>query len=248
MELNREQKELIKTMVRSLAMNTQTAKQYRNPRVLRILSEEVPSHVYMDNDGNRRNDMDILKESAKWFKEDYGMKWVGEPVICSKDGKEMKVEKEILNDWRIRGLEHNYCECGNTFEFPRYGDPLELMKTKQGLCGEWSHLYTGFLNSIDIKAGFTHDFTDHTWTEALVDGKWVHVDSTVNKVDSPMIYEEEWNKELNYIFAFYPDGTVKDVTKNYTKRWPEVKARRIVDPIPEYLISFANLKAKYTIL
>ena len=242
MELTVEKNRLLDTIVRSIAVNTQVAKQYESTAVLERLRKEIPSHIYID----AKDQTEILGNSAEWFKEDY-MTWVGEPVPCSNCGKDMEVKVDYFDDWRLRKLEHNTCNCGNTFEFPRFGDLLEIAKTRKGLCGEYAFLYTGFVNSMGVKARFVHDFTDHAWTEALMNGEWTHVDSTVdksNQVDFPMLYEGRWGKKLHYIFAYNSDGTVEDVTRKYTERWPEVKTRRIVDPIPEQLIALNNLRVK----
>jgi len=38
---------------------------------------------------------------------------------------------------------------------------------------EWSMLFGGF-----IETRIVHEFLDH-WNEAILDGKWVHIDSTL---------------------------------------------------------------------
>jgi len=42
-----------------------------------------------------------------------------------------------------RRVEHYLCEgCGSFVRFPRYNDPLKLLETKTGRCGEWANAFT----------------------------------------------------------------------------------------------------------
>jgi len=34
-----------------------------------------------------------------------------------------------------------------------------------------------------------------------LDGNWLHVDPTEKRVDQPLMYEQEWNKDINLIYA-----------------------------------------------
>jgi transglutaminase-like putative cysteine protease len=42
---------------------------------------------------------------------------------------------------------------------------------------------------------------DHVWNEVLVDGEWIHVDPTEKKINQPLMYAQEWNKDVNTVYA-----------------------------------------------
>ncbi|MGC2575413.1 MAG: hypothetical protein WA364_28230, partial [Candidatus Nitrosopolaris sp.] len=70
------------------------------------------------------------------------------------------------------------------------------------------------------------------WNEAMIKGKWVHMDSTLAypiSVNHPYYYEQNWRKlekKYEYVLAFSPGGRVEDVTQRYTQDWYAVIRRR----------------------
>lgn len=42
--------------------------------------------------------------------------------------------------------------------------------------------------------------------------RWAHADPCENKLDTPLMYEQGWNKRLSYVLAFDRNGSV-DVTR-----------------------------------
>ena len=76
---------------------------------------------------------------------------------------------------------------------------------------------------------FKHDFLDHCWNEAMIDGKWVHMDSTLAypiSLNHPYYYEQNWGKKYEYVLAFSNGERVEDVTQRYTEDWDAVTHRR----------------------
>ncbi|KAF6136616.1 hypothetical protein GIB67_016072 [Kingdonia uniflora] len=117
--------------------------------------------------------------------------------------------------------------CSRVTRFPRYNDPLKLVETKKGRCGEWANCFTLYCRAFHYKSRLILDFTDHVWTECFSNylGRWMHLDPCEGVYDNPLLYEMGWKKKLSYVIAFGKDG-VHDVTKRYTRKWHEVLIRR----------------------
>ncbi len=94
---------------------------------------------------------------------------------------------------------HTCTKCGSAKFFPRYNDVLEIAKTRIGRCSEWSILFGAILNSMSMKTRLVHDYLDHCWNEVLLDGNWIHADSTLDypiSLDHPHFYEQNWKKTI----------------------------------------------------
>lgn len=57
---------------------------------------------------------------------------------------------------------------------------------------------------------------DHVWTEVYspFQNRWIHVDPSDNVVDSPLMYQHGWRRDLDYVIAYSRDD-VTDVTWRY---------------------------------
>jgi hypothetical protein len=87
-----------------------------------------------------------------------------------------------------------------------------------GACGEYSELYVKMANCVSITSRNVHNFDrDHSWAESLINGSWVHVDPSLKIYNDPSYYERNWSEHFSSLIAVYPNGTVEDVTKAYTK-------------------------------
>lgn len=100
--------------------------------------------------------------------------------------------------------------------FPRFNDPVKLLSTKTGRCGEWANAFTLLCVSLGYEARWVLDWTDHVWTEvwSVHQNKWLHCDSCENVCDEPLLYEKGWGKKLSFVVAFGVDN-VCDVTRRY---------------------------------
>lgn len=98
----------------------------------------------------------------------------------------------------------------------RHNDPREILAYGRGKCGEFSILFTGLCLAHDYRARLILDMSDHVWTEVW-DGeqkRWVHVDPSEKRIDDPLMYERDWKKNLQEIYAF-ENGKMENVTKVY---------------------------------
>lgn len=55
--------------------------------------------------------------------------------------------------------------------------------------------------------------------------RWVHVDPSENVVDSPLMYQHGWKRDIDYVFAFSKDN-LQDVTWRYVSDHKETLTRR----------------------
>ncbi|KAL0455284.1 UNVERIFIED_CONTAM: Peptide-N(4)-(N-acetyl-beta-glucosaminyl)asparagine amidase [Sesamum latifolium] len=134
----------------------------------------------------------------------------------------------------ITNLCCDFCKtCSNVTRFPRYNDPLKLLETRKGRCGEWANCFTLYCRAFGYESRLILDFTDHVWTECFSPylGRWMHLDPCEGIHDNPLLYEKGWNKNLDYVIAVSRDG-VYDVTKRYTRKWHEVLSRRVITTEP----------------
>ncbi len=101
-------------------------------------------------------------------------------------------------------------------DIERHNDPLEILAYGRGRCGEFSILFTSLCLAHWYRARLILDMSDHVWTEVWDDKqkRWVHIDPSEKRIDDPFMYERDWKKNLQAIYAF-ENGGLEDVTKNY---------------------------------
>lgn len=96
--------------------------------------------------------------------------------------------------------------------------PNLIFYHKLGACGEFSTLFMEMAKNAGIQARITGTRgEDHQWNEVFINGKWVHVDSTLEPSDSfdnPHFYESKWKWNLSRIYSYY-NGEQIDVTDAY---------------------------------
>lgn len=131
--------------------------------------------------------------------------------------------KELLN-WEHRHFEYTRGELPK----PRAEMPIDIIKQAKGRCGEFALLYNGLLLAnwrecrIVIDCSTLQDKSratagDHVWNEVWVDGGWVHVDPTEKRINEPLMYARDWNKDVNLVYAIARQETL-EVTGAYRFR------------------------------
>ncbi|KAG7533579.1 Rad4/PNGase transglutaminase-like fold [Arabidopsis thaliana x Arabidopsis arenosa] len=196
---------------------------------------EEKALVSLAKEGNfepSKNERDyaFLLQLLFWFKRSF--RWVNEPPcdFCGNKTIGQGMGNPLTSElaYGANRVELYRCTmCPTITRFPRYNDPLKLVETKKGRCGEWANCFTLYCRSFGYDSRLIMDFTDHVWTECYSHSlkRWIHLDPCEGVYDKPMLYEKGWNKKLNYVIAISKDG-VCDVTKRYTKKWHEVLSRR----------------------
>ena len=202
--------------------------QYYDFQILEKIKSLIPEHIA------RLNEDDKIKSIMGWFKNDF-MSWTPKDPICNrcmgKGRGNLPMHVRIVpgSSWKLRAMEIHRCDkCSYEYSFPRHGQILKIAEARTGRCSEWSMLFGAIMNASKIQTRIVHDFLDHCWNEALLKGKWVHMDSTLEypiSLDHPHYYEQNWGKNYKYVLAFSNDR-VEDVTQTYTQNWDAVIKRR----------------------
>ncbi|XP_034247208.1 peptide-N(4)-(N-acetyl-beta-glucosaminyl)asparagine amidase [Thrips palmi] len=166
----------------------------------------------------------VLIQLLAWFKERF-FSWVNNPSCHFCSGK-TKFQRTISRD-DIRVEVYECAVCFQSTDFPRHTDPMKLLETRRGRCGEWGRCFTFLCLALGWDSRLVIDETDHVWTEVFLtaQSRWVHCDPCENAYDSPLMYELGWNKKLSYIMAYTHDN-VQDVTWRYSANHKEILRRR----------------------
>ncbi|KAM7511832.1 hypothetical protein LguiB_010707 [Lonicera macranthoides] len=215
---------------------------YEDPHRQEVARKSVPVEkleekalVALAKEGSFRplkseQDHAFLLQLLFWFKQSF--RWVHSPPCdgCGNEtvnnGMGAPQPSETLHG--ASRVEIYSCKvCSRVTRFPRYNDPLKLLETRKGRCGEWANCFTLYCRAFGYESRLVMDFTDHVWTECFSPflGRWMHLDPCEAIYDKPLLYEKGWKKKLNYTIAIAKDG-VYDVTKRYTRKWHEVLSRR----------------------
>ncbi|NP_001234560.2 putative peptide:N-glycanase [Solanum lycopersicum] len=215
---------------------------YEDPHRQEMARKTVPvdkleekALISLGREGNYKptkveQDNAFLLQLLFWFKQSF--RWVNAPP-CDTCGNDTRTQgmgdanssEKLYGASRVELYRCN--SCSNITRFPRYNDPLKLLETRKGRCGEWANCFTLYCRAFGYDSRLILDFTDHVWTECFSSSleRWMHLDPCEGIYDNPLLYEKGWKKNLNYVFAIAKDG-VHDVTKRYTRKWPEVLSRR----------------------
>ncbi|GAN08795.1 peptide-N(4)-(N-acetyl-beta-glucosaminyl) asparagine amidase [Mucor ambiguus] len=248
-----------KAFMKQLELNGSIVFQYENQELLDKALESIPlQRLYeeaeskMEEQGGEGSLEDsVIQRLLHWFKNEF-FTWVNN-APC-----------EYCQNTQTRGVNHlqptteelrfganvvegYHCSsCNRITRFPRYKyDPGKLLETRRGRCGEWANCFTLCCRAVGSEARIVYDTTDHVWTEVYseYEQRWIHCDSCEEAWDRPLLYSVGWNKKLNYCTAFSVDEAL-DVTKRYTRNWPEVLTRRTKIREPRLAVFLEGMTAK----
>jgi len=230
------------TFYNQLLAHIQTVRNYMKPAVLNKARAYMPLTQLTrtaEENFQRLNPVwgsvsdQLLLQLLSWFKESF-FHWMNSPSCSACNGPtescghvQPSREEMAHQAHRVENYRCVSAQCGSYTRFPRYNDPLRLMETRVGRCGEWANCFTLCCLAAGLEARFVVDWTDHVWTEVYSTalGRWLHADPCENACDKPLLYEAGWGKKLSYVIAFSPDG-IQDVTWRYTNHADEVLGRR----------------------
>ncbi|CAD7936148.1 unnamed protein product [Amoebophrya sp. A120] len=175
--------------------------------------------------GTMAFDQAFLDVLVKWFKHEF-FSWPAakpksihvENGVCSGVGGCRSNEAEAI--FASHNTELYRCDTtGKEQRFPRYNNVFKLLQTRLGRCGEWANCFAAMLRAVGFETRYIVDFTDHVWNEVWLKSReeWIHVDSCEATIDAPLLYEQGWGKNLEYLFAYARDHC-EDVSRRYTKK------------------------------
>ncbi|KIR32672.1 peptide-N4-(N-acetyl-beta-glucosaminyl)asparagine amidase [Cryptococcus deuterogattii MMRL2647] len=172
-----------------------------------------------------RVDAEVLA-LCRWFKNDY-MRWV-DPIRCPACAGPTFSAGTVPPDRTERWdgaarVEVHVCKdknCATQRRFPRYGKVSTLLRTKEGRCGEWAHLFYVFLRAKGIESRYVWNSEDHVWCEYWSPSlrHWVHVDPWYDyylegAINKPLVYALGWGKKQAFCLAFGPYGAEDGIVK-----------------------------------
>ncbi|CAI5702823.1 unnamed protein product [Peronospora effusa] len=226
------------SMLKRLQSGLQRAQSYENKKMQEEALKRIPVDTLHERARSNTSPMplyqdELLKQLLHWFKREF-FTWMNQPhcSICKYERTRSVRTEGPSTAEEIAGqagrVEVYQCPaCGAYTRFPRYNDPVKLLDTRTGRCGEWANCFTLCCRAMGFEARYVLDVTDHVWTEVYSEHykRWLHCDSCEEQLDCPLTYEVGWGKKLSYIFSFGRDEVV-DSARRYTLNWSEMLTRR----------------------
>lgn len=171
----------------------------------------------------------LALELLSWFKLEF-FSWVDKPccLYCQNPATHLVQTAKPTAEERAHlasRTEVYFCTvCRTKTRFPRYNDPVKLLETRKGRCGEWANAFCLICRAAGLDSRLILDFTDHIWVEyySAAMKRWIHMDPCEAIADKPLLYEVGWGKKLTYLIAVGQDG-VLDVSRRYTRQYNELQ-------------------------
>ncbi|CAI5732351.1 unnamed protein product [Peronospora destructor] len=225
-------------MLKRLQSGLQRAQSYESKKMQEEALKRIPVDTLHERARSNTSPMplyqdELIKQLLRWFKREF-FTWMNQPhcSVCKYEKtRSVRTEgpstAEEITGQASRVEVYQCLACGAYTRFPRYNDPVKLLDTRTGRCGEWANCFTLCCRAMGFEARYVLDVTDHVWTEVYSEHckRWLHCDSCEEQLDCPLTYEVGWGKKLSYIFSFGHDEVV-DSARRYTLNWSEMLARR----------------------
>jgi transglutaminase-like putative cysteine protease len=113
---------------------------------------------------------------------------------------------EAIYLYIVSNIEYDY-EKLSTVDSRYVPDIEDTLKSKKGICYDYSALFASMLRSQGIPAKLIKGYTDkvdgyHAWNEVLIDGQWVVIDTTYDAIVKAYNPDDDFKKnETEYRIA-----------------------------------------------
>lgn len=224
-------------VVRSVQQIVQSFLRYNDPNGLDAALDTIDLPMIYQMVDQQENSPDknpelgyedlLVKSTLKYFK-DHFFKWFDSPKCnCGTGDSTMEAighegppspnpdEITVTEVYRCKG-------CRSEQRFSRINNPVRLLQTRQGRCGEWVNCFMLVLKAVlgpQVPVRYVWNAEDHVWCEYYSThlDRWVHLDPCENAFDNPGLYCENWGKRMSWVVAV-GDTYVADVSDKYILR------------------------------
>lgn len=254
------QQSMSQPMIKSIHTHLNCLQPYESPAALDKALESIDlGKIYenvdrreKENSNHKLNYDDfVVLELLRYFKNDF-FTWVNSPS-CPCGSTEVLNKGAKLpngpNPDQISIIEVYECKkCHRIVEFPRINNPVSLLRTRSGRCGEWVNCFllilTALIGEGKDRIRYVWNQEDHVWCEYYSSGlkRWVHLDPCEGVFDEPLLYCENWGKRMSYVIGFNKNSVV-DLSKKYIIKDKQINQLDIADPAKvKKAIAFFNVK------
>lgn len=215
-----------------------------------------------NKDKNLDYDDLLVLELLNYFKNDF-FKWVNSPD-CPSCGSNEDVQglgainpsssssisqSQAMID-QVSVIEVHECKkCKQKIEFPRINNPVTLLTTRRGRCGEWVNCFMLILQALigggdddSDRIRYVWNQEDHVWCEyySLSSKRWIHLDPCEGVYDEPLLYCNNWGKRMSYVIGFNYNYMI-DLSDKYIVPEKQIPKNSIVNvQNVNFVISYLN--------
>lgn len=177
-----------------------------------------------DTESSRGYEDHVVVELLHYFKHDF-FKWVTTPE-CPRCHTSSHIEHvgviapPAYNPQEISRIEQYTCrKCKRSVEFARINNPVSLLETRSGRCGEWVNCFLLILKAVlgtEARVRYVWNAEDHVWCEYYSTKlkRWIHLDPCEGVYDEPSLYAQNWGKKMSWCIGA-SDEYIIDLSEKY---------------------------------